>query len=152
MEVDIPGELKKFSDVSPGTFFQVIASKEFGFCIELSGQRAAIMFSQGGRHRLQTGGLPRDVICYPHAVLRAEGFEFLSEGEYGSGSIMKAEAGSFIRVVDGSLDNFRTIDLVSGKVVPLGEDAPFVLYSAWKVGIVRDAELFPIFEWPGKKS
>ncbi|WGD53485.1 hypothetical protein QA641_06095 [Bradyrhizobium sp. CB1650] len=146
MKIEIPGELRKFSDVPAGTFFRNARSKDFGFCVSLEGNSAAIIFPQKGSHRLQVGGLPTDVVCYPDAILRAASFEFLSDGEMALGAVIRTAGGnSYMRVADGGLGHFRTFDFQTGLYVQLADDAFRILYADWKIGTLVDGKFVQMF-------
>ena len=151
MKVEIPGVLQKFSAMPIGGFFNTALSlrKDFGICVSIDGkQLAAIIFPEKSPPRLQTGGLPTDVVYYPEAILRAEGFEFLKADEFGFWSVMKAADGnSYIRAIEGGLGNYRTFNLDTGLQAPLADDVSRILYARWKVGQLIDGEFAEIFAW-----
>jgi hypothetical protein len=145
MKIEIPGELKKFSNVPAGAFFRDARSRDFS----LEGKSAAIIFPDKGPHRLQVGGLPNDVVCYPDAILRAVSFEFLPDGEMALGAVIRTAGGnSYVRVADGGLGQFRTFDLQTGLYAPLADDASRILYADWKIGILVDGKFVQMFSWP----
>jgi hypothetical protein len=156
MKIEIPGVLQKFSAMTVGGFFRIALSKrkDFGICVSMDGkQLAAIIFPEEGQPRLQVGGLSMEVVYYPEAILRADGFEFLRGDEFGSGAVMKAADGnSYIRITEGGLGNYRTFNLETGLLAPLPDDVPRVLYAHWKVGVLIDgefAEMFCLGRGPG---
>jgi hypothetical protein len=150
MKVDIPGDVQQFSSTPIGSFFKKLRTRrpEFGICVSIDGtQRAAIIFKEGAPPYLQTGGLS-DVVYYEPAILRAAGFEYLHESEYGSGAVIKARENSYLRVADGGMGNYRTFDLATGLQTNLPEDVPQVLYASWRVGMMVDGDFAELFSWP----
>jgi hypothetical protein len=149
MKVQIPVDMQAFSAMPIGGFFQTLSTKhtEFGICVSIDGsQRAAIIFPEQGPHRLQTGGVPTNVVYYPEAILRAQSFEFLRSDEFVIGSvIMAADGKSYIRVTDGGLGNYRTFDIETGLQKTLADDVPRILFADWKVGTIIDGEFAEIF-------
>lgn len=149
MKVQIPVDVQTFSAMPIGGFFRTLSTKhtEFGICVSIDGsQRAAIIFPEQGPHRLQTGGVPTNVVYYPDAILRPQSFEFLRSDEFVIGSVIRAADGkSYIRVTDGGLGNYRTFDIETGLQKTLPDDVPRILFADWKVGTTIDREFAEIF-------